>query len=97
MSQLDNPSQWATGAEPPTSKQKSFISTLAAEKNASDIDPSSMNKSEASQKINELKGQETQNPGATAGKPIQDPNSWSTGDDEATGKQTGWVKGKAWF
>ncbi|KAL8839084.1 MAG: hypothetical protein Q9170_001866 [Blastenia crenularia] len=91
MSQLDNPSQWATGSDAPTEKQKSFISTLASSKGASDVDPSSLNKSEASAKINELKGQPTQNANASAGQPIQDPNTWSTGDDQATGKQMGYV------
>ncbi|KAL8715276.1 MAG: hypothetical protein Q9220_001234 [cf. Caloplaca sp. 1 TL-2023] len=96
MSQLDNPSQWATGADAPTDKQKSFISTLANSKGASDIDPSSMNKSEASAKINELKEKPTTTDGtssnsAAAGKPIQDPDTWTTGDDKATGKQMGYV------
>ena len=90
MSQLNNPSQWATGSDAPTEKQKSFISTLASSK-GSDVDPSSLNKSEASAKINELKEQPTQNANASAGQPIQDPNTWSTGDDKATGKQMGYV------
>ncbi|KAL8807438.1 MAG: hypothetical protein Q9200_004669 [Gallowayella weberi] len=90
MSQLNNPSQWATGADPPTDKQKGFISTLASSKNVS-VDPSSLNKSEASAKINELKDAQTQNPDASAGEPIQDPDTWSTGDDKATGKQMGYV------
>ncbi|KAL8719899.1 MAG: hypothetical protein Q9225_003158 [Loekoesia sp. 1 TL-2023] len=91
MSQLDNPSQWTTGSDAPTEKQKSFISTLASSKGASDVDPSSLNKSEASAKINELKEQPTQNANASAGQPIQDPSTWSTGDDKATGKQMGYV------
>lgn len=89
-SQLDNPDGWTTGADPPTEKQKSFISTLAASKGV-EIDPSSVNKSEASAKINELKDQPTQNASSAAGQPIQDPNTWSTGDDKATGKQTGYI------
>lgn len=91
-SQLNNPAQWATGADAPTDKQKGFISTLAASKNA-DINPGSLNKSEASQKINELKNAETKNPDAqpSAGAPIQDPKTWTTGDDPATGKQMGYV------
>lgn len=90
MSQLDNPSQWSTGADAPTDKQKSFISTLAASKGA-DIDPSTLNKSSASTTINDLKNQETKNPDATADEPIQNPDSWSTGDDKATGKQQGYI------
>ncbi|KAG7007450.1 hypothetical protein G7Y79_00009g025590 [Physcia stellaris] len=89
-SQLNNPAQWATGADAPTEKQKGFISTLAASKNA-DVNPDSLNKSEASAKINELKNQDTKNPDAEAGAPIQDPKGWATGDDPATGKQMGYV------
>lgn len=94
-SQLDNPSQWTTGNDTPTEKQKSFISTLAAEKGAQNINPNEMNKSEASTTINDLKKKDTQNPGATAGEPIQNPDSWSTGDDQATGKQTGYIAAMA--
>ena len=74
----------------PTEKQAGFISTLAASKGV-DVDPKSLNKGEASQKINELKNMNTTNTDATAGEPIQDPNTWSTGDDAATGKQTGYI------
>ena len=118
MSQLDKPSQWATGGEPPTEKQtcvnsapgailvmaitadiarardSTFIKTLAAEKGA-DIDTSDLNKSSASAAINDLKNKETQNPDATAGEPIQDPSSWSTGEDKATGKQQGYIAAMA--
>ncbi|KAL8849620.1 MAG: hypothetical protein Q9221_005387 [Calogaya cf. arnoldii] len=90
MSQLNNPSQWTTGADAPTEKQKGFISTLASSKNVS-VDPNSLNKSEASAKINELKDAPTQNADVTAGQPIQNPDTWTTGDDKATGKQMGYV------
>ncbi|KAI4203804.1 MAG: hypothetical protein LQ350_001630 [Teloschistes chrysophthalmus] len=90
--QLDNPSQWATGADPPTDKQKGFLSTLASSKGVSDqVNPDQMNKSEASSKIDELKNQPTQNADAEAGQPIQNPDTWTTGDDKATGKQMGYV------
>ena len=89
-SQLDHPESWTTGADAPTEKQKSFLSTLATSKGV-DIDPSSVSKSEASQKIDELKNKETKNPNATAGQPIQDPTTWATGDDQATGKQKGYI------
>lgn len=94
-SQLDKPSQWTTGGDAPTDKQKSFISTLAAEKGAQDVNPDGMNKSEASVAINDLKGKETQNSAATAGQPIQNPNTWTTGDDQASGKQTGYIAAMA--
>lgn len=90
-SQLDKPSQWATGNDAPTDKQKSFISTLAAEKGAENINPNEMNKSEASITINDLKNKDTQNPDAAAGQPIQNPDTWTTGDDPASGKQTGYI------
>jgi hypothetical protein len=89
-SQLDNPNSWTTGADAPTEKQTSFLQTLAKEKGVT-VDANNLNKGEASAKINELKGMDTKNPNATAGEPIQDPESWSTGDDPATGKQTGYI------
>jgi hypothetical protein len=88
--QLDNPQSWTTGDDAPTEKQTSFIQTLAAEKGVQ-VDPTSMNKGEASAKINELKAKDTQNPDATAGEPIQDSKTWATGDDPATGKQMGYI------
>jgi len=94
-SQLDKPSQWTTGNDAPTEKQKSFISTLAAEKGAQNINPNEMNKSEASTTINDLKNKDTQNPGATAGEPIQNPDTWTTGEDQATGKQKGYIAAMA--
>ncbi len=90
MSQLDNPQSWATGDDAPTQKQTSFVSTLAAAKGVQ-VDANSLNKGEASAKINELKNMDTKNAEATADEPIQDPNTWATGDDAATGKQTGYI------
>lgn len=94
-SQLDNPSQWVTGSDPPTKKQKTFLSTLASQKGVTDVDPSSLNKSEASQKIDELKNAETKNQDAEPGEPIQDPDTWTTGDDKASGRQTGYIAAMA--
>ena len=91
-SHLDDPSQWATGSENPTTKQKAFLSTLASQKGATDVDPSSLNKSEASQKIDELKNAETKNQDA---KPIQHPDTWTTGDDKPSGRQTGYIAAMA--
>ncbi|KAK3686450.1 hypothetical protein LTR37_019800 [Vermiconidia calcicola] len=98
MSQLDKPQQWTTGDDAPTQKQTSFIQTLAKEKGV-EVEANKLNKSDASAKINELKGKSTAsahrmgttNPGATAGEPIQDPTGWSTGDDPASSKQTGYI------
>lgn len=103
-SQLDNPQSWATGSDPPTEKQTSFLQTLSKEKGV-ELDATSLNKGEASAKINELKGMDTTTSGAgsttagaagggggvNSGAPIQDPQSWSTGDDPATAKQTGYI------
>ena len=102
--QLSNPSQWATGSDAPTSKQKQFLETLASSKGATDLDPSSLNKSSASSKIDELKNKPddaTSSGGASSageearaggvGGAIQDPDGWATGDDPATGKQTGYI------
>lgn len=51
-------------------------------------------------KINELKNAETKAGGpadsdAGVGPPIQNPDTWSTGDDQATGKQTGYIAAMA--
>lgn len=77
-SQLDKPGEWATGGERPTEKQTAFLQTLANSKGVSDLNPNELNKSEASQKIDQLKNSDTQNAEAAsnAGPPIQDPNSW---------------------
>jgi hypothetical protein len=88
--QLDNPQQWTTGDDAPTERQTSFIQTLAAQKGVQ-VDPTSMTKGEVSAKINELKSKETQSSDATAGEPIQDPKTWATRDDPATGKQIGYI------
>ena len=66
-----------------------------SQKGATDVDPSSLNKSEASQKIDELKNAETKNQDANPGEPIQDPDNWSTGEDKASGKQTGYIAAMA--
>ncbi|KAG8528088.1 uncharacterized protein KY384_007004 [Bacidia gigantensis] len=98
-SQLDKPGQWATGNDAPTEKQTAFLQTLASSKGVENLKPNELNKSEASQKINELKNAEPANPeaeaSANAGPPIQNPDSWSTGDDQATGKQTGYIAAMA--
>jgi len=49
-----DPADWVTGDEPPTGPQESYLSTLAQEA-GEDVDVQSLNKAEASQKINELK------------------------------------------
>lgn len=77
-----------------TPVHRSFIKTLAAEKNVH-VNPAELNKSSASTTINDLKNKETKNPDATAGAPIQDPNSWATGEDKATGKQQGYIAAMA--
>ena len=60
-----------------------------------DVDPSFLNKSEASQKIDELKNAETKNQDAKPDEPIQDPDTWTTGDDKASGRQTGYIAAMA--
>lgn len=54
---LEHPENWATGDEPATDKQKGFIKVLEKQKNAPDAagDVESLGKSEASEKIQELK------------------------------------------
>lgn len=52
-----DPSDWATGQEPPTGPQESYLSTLAQEA-GQDVDVQGLTKAQASEKIDELK-QET--------------------------------------
>lgn len=94
--QLKNPSEWTTGGDAPTDKQKNFLATLANDKKV-DIDPDSLNKAEASKQIDKLKNMESSGSGQDSGagsngKPIQDPDSWTTGGESATGKQTGYIQ-----
>ena len=49
-----DPSTWVTGDEPPTGPQESYLTTLAQEA-GEQVDVSSLNKAEASEKIDELK------------------------------------------
>ena len=53
---LDHPENWATGGEPATGKQKGFLKVLEKQKGV-EVDGAveSMGKSEASEKIDELK------------------------------------------
>ena len=51
-----DPSDWVTGDEPVTGPQASYLSTLAQEA-GEQVDPESLTKAEASQKIDELKSQ----------------------------------------
>lgn len=64
-----------------------------------DLDTSKMNKSEASQQIDHLKNTAGSSGGAANGsnseQPIQNPESWTTGGDAATGKQAGYIKAMA--
>ncbi|KAK5137273.1 hypothetical protein LTR08_000243 [Meristemomyces frigidus] len=90
MSQLNNPQQWTTGADAPTEKQTAFLQLLAKEK-GEEVDANNLSKGEASKRIDELKNKENANPDATAGEPIQKPKSRASGDDPATGKQTGYI------
>jgi len=115
-SHLSNPSQWTTGADPPTEKQTAFLATLAPN---AQLNPSEMTKSEVSQKIDELKSPSNNAPsqptasdskeeggeggaatggsggGGAAAPPIRDPKEWTTGGDPATGKQTGYIAAMA--
>ncbi|KAI6840617.1 hypothetical protein KC340_g2721 [Hortaea werneckii] len=93
--QLNHPESWTTGDDKPTEKQTAFLATLAKQKGV-EVEANNLNKSDTSAKIDELKnmtdssGQGT-NTTAPASAPIQDPESWSTGGDSATGKQTGYI------
>jgi len=49
-----DPADWVTGEEPPTGPQQSYLTTLAQQA-GEEVDVSSLNKAEASVKIDELK------------------------------------------
>lgn len=51
---LDHPENWATGGDAPTEKQIGFLKVLEKQKGVS-VDTDNLNKSEASEKIDELK------------------------------------------
>ncbi|EIW72962.1 hypothetical protein TREMEDRAFT_59120 [Tremella mesenterica DSM 1558] len=51
---LDHPENWATGGEPPTGKQIGFLKVLEKQKGVH-VEVEGLNKSEASEKIDELK------------------------------------------
>jgi hypothetical protein len=55
-SEVPDPSTWRTGDEPPTSRQRAYLETLAQE--AGERLPDDLTKAEASEKIDELR-QET--------------------------------------
>ena len=124
--QVPDPKTWTTGNDAPTDKQKGFLQTLANDKNVN-INPDSLNKSEASQEIDRLKNMDTtgtsnsSSTGASnatgqnavakddsnaasaganasagnASKPVQDPSTWTTGNDPATDKQAGYIAAMA--
>ena len=48
-----DPQDWVTGDQPATGPQESYLSTLAQEA-GEDVDPTTLTKAEASQKIDEL-------------------------------------------
>ena len=52
---LDHPENWTTGADPATDKQKGFLKVLEKQKGVPVGDISDIGKSEASEKIDELK------------------------------------------
>lgn len=54
---LDHPENWATGDEPATEKQKGFVAVLEKKAGKAVSDKENMGKSEASEIIEELKGQ----------------------------------------
>jgi hypothetical protein len=55
QSHLDHPENWATGGDPATDKQKGFLKVLEKQKGVEVGDVSEIGKSEASEKIDELK------------------------------------------
>ncbi|KAI5450654.1 hypothetical protein NCC49_002912 [Naganishia albida] len=52
---LEHPEQWTTGGEPATQKQRGFLHVLAKQHGQTEDDIDNLSKSEASEKIDELK------------------------------------------
>ncbi|KAJ9099257.1 hypothetical protein QFC22_004846 [Naganishia vaughanmartiniae] len=52
---LEHPEQWTTGGEPATQKQRGFLHVLAKQHGETETDIDNLSKSEASEKIDELK------------------------------------------
>lgn len=98
LPKLDSQTKPLTFSTAPTAKQTSFLNTLSSSKGV-EVDTNNLNKSETSQKIDELKNKPDGAGGssggsgnaASAGEPIQDPSTWTTGDEGATGKQMGYI------
>ncbi|BFZ61315.1 hypothetical protein YB2330_002379 [Saitoella coloradoensis] len=94
---ISDPSTWTTGHDPVTEKQAAFLEKLATEKGV-DVDTQSMDKSEASKKIDELKSSNAPSSAGQAGegqapapKTISDPEQWTTGGDPATERQQRYI------
>lgn len=78
--------------------QSEMYSSTCLTRQQADVDLENINKSEASQKIDQLKNQENTPGGGSQGstsETIQDPESWSTGGESATGRQAGYIKAMA--
>lgn len=103
MSDVPDPSTWATGKDPMTSKQEGFIQSLSEQKGI-DVDTASLDKGSASAKINELKAASSQSnsSGSTTssedkkGEAINQPTeSWTTGSENSTQKQKSYIAAMA--
>ena len=88
-----DPHDWATGDEPMTGAQKSYLKTLSDE--AGVAADESLTKGEASLRINELKSKdhvvEHRAEGA-ASNTEKDPADWATGGEPMTGAQKSYLK-----
>lgn len=88
-----DPNDWATGAEPMTGAQTSYLKTLSDEAGVK-IDES-LTKGEASLRINELKDNQhvvEKRADGKASNATKDPADWATGGEPMTGAQQSYLK-----
>ncbi|HEX8325450.1 MAG TPA: DUF3072 domain-containing protein [Tepidisphaeraceae bacterium] len=88
-----DPHDWATGDEPMTGAQKSYLKTLSEEAGTK-LDES-LTKGEASLRINELKDKQhvvEKRADGKASNTEKDPADWATGQEPMTGAQQSYLK-----
>lgn len=92
---IKDPKDWATGAEPMTGAQKSYLNTLS-QQSGEQLDEN-LTKSEASQMIDEKRNAVVNKGEAESDAPaventVKDPDTWSTGSEPMTGAQQSYLK-----
>ena len=92
---IKDPKDWATGNEPMTGAQKSYLNTLS-EQSGEQLNEN-LTKGEAAQMIDEKRRATVNNGQAAGDKPAisnteKDPDTWVTGSEPMTGAQHSYLK-----